>query len=125
VGKRSPAAPGLIQSPRALLPNELVAIAAPDHARLGGPPLQPAQLAGETLFLREPGSGTRRPIEAFLAQAGLPLEVGIELGSDNAIKQAVSAGLGIAIISGQAIQLELVVGRLAILPVVGLPLQRQ
>jgi LysR family transcriptional regulator, low CO2-responsive transcriptional regulator len=109
---------------RPILPNELVAIAAPDHPRVAGAPLDPAELTGETLFLREPGSGTRRAVEGFLTQAGLPLEVGVEFGSDNAIKQAVMAGLGIAILSRQAIELELALGRLRILPVKGLPLSR-
>lgn len=112
-------------SSRALHANELVAIAGPTHPRLGGPPLTLSELTGETLFLRESGSGTRLAVEAFLRGADLAIDVDTELGSDGAIKQAVMAGLGISILSRQAIELEVGVGRLAILPVEGLPLRRQ
>jgi DNA-binding transcriptional LysR family regulator len=110
---------------RAILPNALVAIAAPQHPRVGGPPVEIAELLDQTFFVREPGSGTRLAVERFLEQAGQPLDKVVELGSDGAIKQVVMAGLGIAILSSQALELELAVGRLAILPVVGLPLERQ
>jgi LysR family transcriptional regulator, low CO2-responsive transcriptional regulator len=107
-----------------ILPNELVAIASPHHALANAADIQPAELARDTLFLREDGSGTRMAVEDFLRSAGLVLEGAVELGSDSAIKQAVMAGLGIAILSRQAIQLELEVGRLALLRIRGLPLQR-
>ncbi len=81
-------------------------------------------LRNETFFVREPGSGTRLAVEHFLDEAGWPSDETIELGSDGAIKQVVMAGLGVAILSRQALELELSVGRLAILPLVGLPLQR-
>jgi DNA-binding transcriptional LysR family regulator len=109
----------------AILPNELVAIVQGHHPLLGGAPVSPARLAGETFFLRETGSGTRLAAEEFLRQAGVSLDDAVELGSDSAIKQVVMAGLGMAILSRQAIELELSVGRLAVLAVRGLPLQRE
>ncbi len=120
---RSPERPDWVSRP--ILSNELVAVAAPSHPFVGGPAVDPAHLAGQTVFLREPGSGTRLAVEAFLREAGLPAENAVELGSDGAIKQVVMAGLGISILSQQAIELELSVGRLAVLPVRGLPLRRQ
>jgi LysR family transcriptional regulator, low CO2-responsive transcriptional regulator len=108
-----------------ILPNELVAIAQPRHPLLGGGPVSPVRLTGETFFLRETGSGTRIAAEEFLRQAGVSLDDAVELGSDSAIKQVVMAGLGVAILSRQAIELELSVGRLAVLPVRGLPLRRE
>jgi len=110
---------------RPILPNELVAIAPPDHPHATGPRLRAAALASETFLLREAGSGTRVAVQAFLEGAGVPLDGTVELGSDNAIKQAVMAGLGVSILSRQAIELELSVGRLVVLPVAGLPLRRQ
>jgi DNA-binding transcriptional LysR family regulator len=107
-----------------ILSNQLVAIAAPAHGLAKARGIAPAQLEGETFFLREAGSGTRLAVEEFMHAAGLRLEEAVELGSDSAIKQAVMAGLGIAILSRQAIQLELEVGRLTQLDVGGLPLER-
>jgi len=50
--------------------------------------------------VREFGSGTRLAVEEFLRQAGLPIEAGVELGSDSgAVKQAVMAGLGVSVLS--------------------------
>jgi DNA-binding transcriptional LysR family regulator len=49
----------------------------------------------------------------------------MELGSTGAIKQAVAAGLGVSVVSRWAIDLELLVSRLAVLDVVGLPIERQ
>jgi DNA-binding transcriptional LysR family regulator len=108
-----------------ILPNELVAIAKPRHRLLGKKVVSARHLSGETIFLRETGSGTRLAAEEFWRQAGVSLDDAVELGSDSAIKQVVMAGLGVAILSRQAIELELSVGRLAVLPVHGLPLHRQ
>jgi LysR family transcriptional regulator, low CO2-responsive transcriptional regulator len=120
---RPPAGPDWVG--RSILPNELVAIASPQHPRARDAHVEPAALAGDTFFLREPGSGTRLAVEGFLDQARLPMESVVELGSDSAIKQVVMAGLGISILARQALDLELSVGRLVILPVVGLPLLRE
>jgi DNA-binding transcriptional LysR family regulator len=119
---RPPAAADLDSNP--ILPNELVAIAPPLHPLLGTQAVSPARLAGETIFLRETGSGTRLAAEEFWRQAGVSLDDAVELGSDSAIKQVVMAGLGVAILSRQAIELELSVGRLAVLAIQGLPLHR-
>jgi LysR family transcriptional regulator, low CO2-responsive transcriptional regulator len=120
---RPPARPDWDSIP--ILPNQLVAIASPRHPLVNERAISPTRLAGETIFLRETGSGTRLAAEEFWRLASLSLDDAVELGSDSAIKQVVMAGLGIAILSRQAIELEVSVRRLAVLAVQGLPLQRQ
>jgi DNA-binding transcriptional LysR family regulator len=105
--------------------DRLVVIAAPDHPLVGRPGLHVETLARERFLVREPGSGTRAATERFFARASRPVPPGMELGSTGAIKQAVAAGLGLAVVSRWAIDLELRVGRLAILDVAGFPLERR
>ena len=104
--------------------DRLVAIAAPDHPLGGQRSISLARLIEERFLLREVGSGTRAASERLFARAGLRLEPAMELGSTGAIKQAVAAGLGISVVSRWAIDLELQVGRLMVLDVVGLPIER-
>ena len=59
----------------------------------------PAELAGERLVLREPGSSTRRVFETAMARAGIALEEVIEINSREAVREAVAAGLGIGVVS--------------------------
>jgi LysR family transcriptional regulator for metE and metH len=102
-----------------------VIIAPPDHplARRAG--IAPAELAGETFLVREPGSGTRGLMERFFAEAGIAPRIGMQIGSNETIKQAVIAGLGIAFISGHTIDSALATNSLTILDVAGLPIVRQ
>ena len=109
------------------LHDELVPIARPDHPRLqaGGKPLSLRQLCAEPMIVREAGSGTREVIERALAQRGQLLpRAPLVLGSTEAIKRAVAAGLGVAIVSHLTIQNELASGQLARLPVRGFRLAR-
>jgi DNA-binding transcriptional LysR family regulator len=105
--------------------NPLVVIAAPTHplARLDSIPLR--QLESETLVLREPGSGTRATVERYFTGCGLAYRPGCEFSTNEAIKQAVQAGLGLGIVPVQTIELELETERLVVLPVEGFPLIRQ
>jgi LysR family transcriptional regulator, low CO2-responsive transcriptional regulator len=75
-------------------------------------------------ILREEGSGTRAALEKFLQQARLEPRVAMELGSNETIKQAVMAGMGISFLSLHTLQLELDHGLLALLPVDGSPVVR-
>ena len=75
--------------------------------------------------MREPGSGTRAAAERHFAALGLAMHGGCEFGTNEAIKQAVRAGLGVAVVSAQTIELELQTGCLAVLPVEGFPIVRQ
>jgi LysR family transcriptional regulator, low CO2-responsive transcriptional regulator len=102
----------------------LVVIAPPDHplARRRSVPLE--TLAKETFLVREPGSGTRSALERFFSERSLPLKVGLEMPSNETIKQAVMAGLGLSFISLHTIALELSVGALALVRAPGLPVMR-
>jgi DNA-binding transcriptional LysR family regulator len=106
------------------LPNELVVIASPRHRLAAASRIPLEELAGETFLLREAGSGTRTDTEGLFARAGFTARIGMELRSMGAIKQAVAADLGIAAMPRDALELELAVGRLVILDVVGFPVGR-
>ena len=109
------------------LRDQLVPIARADHPRLkpGSKPLTLRQLCAEPMIVREAGSGTREVIERALAKRGQKLQrTTMVLGSTEAIKRAVAAGLGVAIVSHLTIQTELASGQLAILPVHGFQLSR-
>jgi LysR family transcriptional regulator, low CO2-responsive transcriptional regulator len=106
------------------LPNELVVIASPRHPLAQRKQIPVADLVGETLLLREQGSGTRTDIERMFANGQLVMRLGMELRSSGAIKQAVAADLGIAIIPMHAIELELLAKRLVALNVEGFPIRR-
>jgi len=105
--------------------NPLVVIAAPTHpcAKLAAISLE--RVARETFVVREPGSGTRAVIERHFAEMGVDYLPGCEFNTNEAIKQAVQAGLGLAVVSRQTIELELETRRLAVLPVEGFPIMRR
>jgi len=108
-----------------LAPNELVLVAPPTHRLAGCVRVSFAELAREHFLLRELGSGTRAALEASFQEAGLPLQVSMQVGNNSAIKQGVAASLGIALISRVAINMELETHRLVILDVEGFPIMRQ
>jgi LysR family transcriptional regulator, low CO2-responsive transcriptional regulator len=104
--------------------NPLAIIASPDHPLARKQRLRLAQLAEETFLIREPGSGTRTAMErAFSAQRFRPAET-VEIGSNETIKQAVMAGMGVSFLSLHTIGLELATRRLTVLRVVGMPVMR-
>jgi LysR family transcriptional regulator, low CO2-responsive transcriptional regulator len=84
-----------------------------------------ADLAGETFLMREPGSGTRGLMENLFETAGVRPKIGMAMSSNETIKQAVIAGLGIAFISAHTVATELDERRLVTLDVNGLPVVRQ
>jgi LysR family transcriptional regulator for metE and metH len=84
-----------------------------------------ADLVGETFLMREPGSGTRGLMEQLFEQAGVQPNIGMAMSSNETIKQAVIAGLGIAFISAHTVATELDERRLVTLDVAGLPIVRQ
>lgn len=101
-----------------------VIIAAPGHPLVKKRRIPLARLAKETFLIREPGSGTRGLLERLFAEHGLALNVSMELASNETIKQAVQAGMGISLLSLHTIELELKTRRLAVLDVQGLPIVR-
>lgn len=104
--------------------NPLVVIAAPDHplVKLQGIPLE--RLQSETFVVREQGSGTRTAMERFFAEKGIQLSTGMEMSSNEAIKQAVQAGLGLGLVSIHTLELELETRRLKVLDVESFPILR-
>lgn len=106
------------------MPNPLVVIAAPDHPLAKLKKIKPRQLAEETFLLREKGSGTRGVVERFFSGHKLPLPTHMEMDTNEAIKQSVSAKIGIGIISRHGIEMELETKRLCILDVAGFPIVR-
>jgi DNA-binding transcriptional LysR family regulator len=107
-------------------PHPYVMIAPPGHRLAGVGRIARGQLAGEAFLFREPGSGTRSLFDYFIGDTQIRrVQFGMELGSNETIKQAVMAGLGIALISAHTIAAEIADGRLVRLDVEGLPIVRQ
>ncbi|HEU4460846.1 MAG TPA: LysR family transcriptional regulator [Methylibium sp.] len=107
------------------LKNPLVVVAAKRHPLTRRPRLRLAELTGEPLLVREAGSGTRAAAEEAFAAQGIAWAPRMALGSNEAIKHAVRAGLGLAVLSRHALAKEPGSEGLAVLPVAGFPLRRQ
>jgi DNA-binding transcriptional LysR family regulator len=106
--------------------DELVVIAAPGHALARSRRAVPAAaLADQPFIRRERGSGTRTVAEAALAAHGVRTRVALTLGSTEAVKQAVAAGLGLAVISRAAAADQLTLGTVREVRVAGLAIRRQ
>lgn len=104
--------------------NPLVVIAPPDHPFAGKQQVPLADLASEPFLVREAGSGTRGAMTRFFDARGLALHTSMELSSNEAIKQAVQAGLGLGILSLQTLEMELALKRLTVLDVEAFPIMR-
>lgn len=108
----------------AFMENPLVMIAPADHPLIGKKKIQLSHFANENFVVREPGSGTRGATQRFFDEHGVPFNTGIEMTSNEAIRQAVEAGLGLGIVSIHTLELELETRRLNILDVQGFPIKR-
>ncbi|HSN20027.1 MAG TPA: LysR family transcriptional regulator [Usitatibacter sp.] len=106
-------------------PNPLGIVAAPGHPLARRRRIAPAQLADEAFIVREPGSGTRGAMERFFAGHRVRWRTAMEMASNESIKQAVIAGLGLGFLSLQTVRSELATGRLVALDVEGLPIERE
>ena len=104
--------------------NPLVFVASPDHALSGESGLKAEDLRQQSFIVREQGSGTRSAMEAFFSQARFLPRFSMELNSNDAIKQAVKANLGLSFLSLHTIGLELQAKQLSILDVRGSPVVR-
>lgn len=102
----------------------LVMIVPPWHPWAGLDEVPVTALAEATLLWREPGSGTRSIVEAVLQEANIRPRVVMQFGSTEAIKQAVSANVGVSIVSLAALSAEVTAGRLVTLRLSGATLQR-
>jgi len=104
----------------------LVFVAPPDHPLAKQKQISKERIGQEKFLVRERGSGTRISLEICLGdRPGRIDELGTELDSNETIKQAVMAGLGLAFISAHTIAQEVELGRLVVLDVVGTPIRRQ
>jgi DNA-binding transcriptional LysR family regulator len=105
--------------------NPLVVVARPDHPLMPEKDIDPLRLRDVPFILRELGSGTRLAAEKFFEQHGVALRARMELSSNEAVKQVVSGGLGITVLSASTIRVELANGTLGVLDVFGFPLERK
>jgi DNA-binding transcriptional LysR family regulator len=104
--------------------NPLVVIAPPGHPLCELHRIPVERLERETFLVREPGSGTRSAMERFFAAHHISINKGMETDTNEAIKQAVRAGMGLGIMSLHTAELELETGRLKILDVQDFPIMR-
>jgi DNA-binding transcriptional LysR family regulator len=105
-------------------PHPSVIVASPSHPLAGLANLPASTLAGEPFVAREEGSGTRSLMERFFQAHGFPPRIVMTSSSNEMIKQAVMAGMGVALISQHTIGLELGLGMMTTLSVEGFPLMR-
>jgi DNA-binding transcriptional LysR family regulator len=106
------------------LDNPLVVVAPQGHKLAKERNITIERLAQEPFIMREPGSGTRRAIQNLLDQKNLVVKVRLELGSNEAIKQAIAGGLGLSVLSRHTLTPDKP-GELVVLDVEGFPIERQ
>jgi DNA-binding transcriptional LysR family regulator len=108
---------------QAVVPNPLVVLACRDHALVLAQDIPFARLAEEPLVLREAGCGTRMTTLRLFARHGIAPRIRLELGSDEAVREAVAAGLGVSILPRYALGEAPTPGKLVCLDVDGFPLE--
>ncbi|OZB75737.1 MAG: LysR family transcriptional regulator [Halothiobacillus sp. 14-55-98] len=106
-----------------IMDNPIIVLAAPDHPLAKEKNISLERLAQEPWLMREKGSGTRNAIERRFAELGITVRPRLELGSNEAIKQAILTGLGISALSRHTLTLNQP-GQFAVLDVQGYPILR-
>ncbi len=107
------------------LDNPLVVLAPMNHPLASQKNIPIEQLNGEPFIMREPGSGTRQAVQKMFEDRGVAVKVRLDLGSNEAIKQAIAGGLGISVLSRHVLTLDGWQNQLTILDVQGFPIPRQ
>ena len=107
-----------------ILPNPLAVFARADHPLAKQKNITIERLSQEPFLIREPGSGTRIVALEVFEKYGLQPKVRMELSNNEAIKQAILAGLGVSIMSRYTLGLDIEQKQLVTLDVVGFPLER-
>jgi DNA-binding transcriptional LysR family regulator len=107
------------------LENPMVVLASYNHPLANMKNIPAKRIAEEPFLMRESGSGTRLAAEHFFQERGLSINFKMELGSNEAIKQAVAGGLGVSVLSAHTLALEKSVNELVVLDVEGFPIRRQ
>lgn len=106
-----------------IMDNPIVVLAAPDHPLANEKNISLERIAMEPWLMREQGSGTRNAIERKFADLGITVRPRLELGSNEAVKQAILTGLGVSALSRHTLALN-PPGQFAILDVQGFPILR-
>ena len=122
---RPPAELKTVSTPFAKHP--MAFLVSPQHPLMQGGKLKPvtmAQLSEQRILVRERGSGTRATIERLFKDAGLPLRIGSEMSSNEALKHMCAAGFGVAFLSMHTCVLEMEAGVLTLLPMAHNPIER-
>ena len=104
--------------------NKLVVVANTSHPLCRKKNISLKELSEQRFVVREAGSGTRMAVDRLLEEQSLKINPFMELGSSEAIKQAVMAGLGLSVLSRHNLRLELEAKQIAVLDVEGFPLVR-
>ena len=110
---------------QAILPNPMAVFARADHPLAKVRRIPFSRFAKEPFLMREPGSGTRMVAQQVFARYGITPKVRMELSTNEAIKQAVLAGLGVSILSRYTLGLDTEQNDLVTLDVEGFPLEGQ
>jgi LysR family transcriptional regulator, low CO2-responsive transcriptional regulator len=106
------------------LENPLVVIAHKSHPLAQQKNIPISRLQNEPFIMRERGSGTRAAVEQLFVQHGVSVKVRLELGGNEAIKQAIGVGLGISVLSQHTFTIEAAMSGLTILDVQHFPIER-
>ena len=101
--------------------NPLTIVAAPDHPLVRRKQLPFSALAEYSFVVREEGSGTRAAMERLFSEHNTPLKIEMEMPSNETIKQAVMAGMGLSFLSTRTVRHELASGHIATVDIEGLP----
>ena len=119
---QAPSQPDLVVHP--FLENPLIVLAPKSHPLAHRKNIPIAALNDEPFIMREPGSGTRKAVEHLFAEKDVKVKVRLELGSNEAIKQAIAGGLGISVLSQHTIISEGTSGEFSMLDIQGFPIER-
>ncbi|MDO8717510.1 MAG: LysR family transcriptional regulator [Polaromonas sp.] len=115
-------APGTLDcQATAFATNPLAIVGPPDHALVRRKNLPFSALGEHRLVVREQGSGTRAAMERLFAEHQTPLNVVMEMPSNETIKQAVMAGMGLSFLSMRTVRHELASGHIALVDIEGMP----
>jgi LysR family transcriptional regulator, low CO2-responsive transcriptional regulator len=115
---------GLDVEAESFMDNPLVVISPKEHELVGKKNIPLKVLQQETFIMREHGSGTRIAMERFFEESGYSISSVMEMSSNEAINEAVEAGLGLGIVSKDTLELKLNLGQLKILDVESFPIMR-
>jgi DNA-binding transcriptional LysR family regulator len=104
--------------------NPHMLVAHKSHRLLGAQRCDFHELRGETMLMREPGSGTRLVMEGVFKQHLFTPQRIVTMGSNETVKQAVMAGMGVSLLSLHTLELELRTREIGLLDIVGTPVMR-